>query len=215
MRLVPRLRAAPIYSTSERSAHSPRRNKPRTRCSRVCDTQVTPSQTALVADASCDPCMRAYMCVCFGYAARALLDLLLMSRWDSLALVGDLDMPVLFLAGEDDEVVPHEQMLQLHHEHRDHAARGGSSSSNSDGLFGKKGQGSGDSHLASETSAASSGGVCAADAGSGQRRQQQQSTLVTFPGGRHNETWMLDDYYSHIESWLDSFPALQQHPPAS
>ena len=160
--------------------------------------------------------MRAYIYVCvLCYAARALLDLLLMSRWDSLALVGDLDMPVLFLAGEDDEVVPHEQMLQLYHEHRDHAARGGGSSS-SDSLFGKKGQGSGDSHVASETSAASSGGVCAAGAGSGQRQrqQQQQSTLVSFPGGRHNETWMLDDYYSHIESWLDSFPA-PQHPPAS
>ena len=88
---------------------------------------------------------------------------MLMSQWDSLSIVGELKIPILFLAGEDDEVVPHEQMLALHRQHRDHTSTG-------------------------NTPAA--------------------TTLVAFPGGRHNETWMLDDYYCRIESWLDSFPQL-------
>jgi fermentation-respiration switch protein FrsA (DUF1100 family) len=92
----------------------------------------------------------------------------LTSQWDSLSRVGELRMPVLFLAGEDDEVVPHEQMLALHRRHRDH--------------------------------------VMTSDAA--QAAALAKSTLVSFPGGRHNETWMLDDYYGHIESWLDSFPSL-------
>lgn len=90
---------------------------------------------------------------------------MLMSHWDSLSLVGELKVPVLFLAGEDDEVVPHEQMLALHRQHRDCVM-------------------------------ASDSALAAAPA---------KSTLVTFPGGRHNETWMLDDYYGHIASWLESF----------
>ena len=100
-------------------------------------------------------------------AARPIFDLVLMSHWDSLSIVGELKMPVLFLAGEDDEVVPHEQMLALHRQHRDHTSTGNA--------------------------------PAAAPA---------RTTLVAFPGGRHNETWMLDDYYCRIECWLDSFPQL-------
>ena len=99
-------------------------------------------------------------------SARTLVELLLASHWDSLSLVGELRIPVLFIAGEDDEVVPHEQMLALHRRHRD-------------------GMADNDSTLAAAPA---------------------RSTLVCFPGGRHNETWMLDDYYAHIENWLDSFP---------
>ena len=91
-----------------------------------------------------------------------------MSHWDSLSLVGELKIPVLFLAGEDDEVVPHEQMLALHWQHRDHA-------------------------MASDSVLAAS---------------PAKSTLVSFPGGRHNETWLLDDYHGSIASWLESFPSL-------
>ncbi len=94
---------------------------------------------------------------------------MLTSQWDSLSCVAELKMPVLFLAGEADEVVPHEQMLALHRQHRDHVM-------------------------------SSDGALAAVPA---------KSTLISFPGGRHNETWMLDDYYGHIASWLASFPSLQ------
>ena len=60
-------------------------------------------------------------------AARPIFDLVLMSHWDSLSIVGELKMPVLFLAGEDDEVVPHEQMLALHRQHRDYTSNGNGS----------------------------------------------------------------------------------------
>ena len=99
-----------------------------------------------------------------------LMEMLLSSHWDSLSIVGKLTMPVLFLAGESDEVVPHEQMLQLHQEHRD-------------GCGGKSD-----------------------DCDGGQKRDApERSTLVTFVGGRHNETWMLSEYYGHIEAWLGTF----------
>ena len=85
-----------------------------------------------------------------------LLALLQASHWDSLARVAELPVPVLFIAGEQDEVVPHSQMLQLHAAH-------------------------------------------AAGAGSSVARC---SRLAVFPGGSHNTTWMLPNYYGEIETFL-------------
>ena len=85
-----------------------------------------------------------------------LLELLQASHWDSLARVAELPVPVLFIAGEQDEVVPHSQMLQLH---AAHAAGTGSSVA-------------------------------------------RCSRLAVFPGGSHNTTWMLPNYYGEIETFL-------------
>ena len=76
-------------------------------------------------------------------------------EWDD-PRVAELPVPVLFIAGEQDEVVPHSQMLQLHAAH-------------------------------------------AAGAGSSVARC---SRLAVFPGGSHNTTWMLPNYYGEIETFL-------------
>ena len=39
---------------------------------------------------------------------------LLRDRWPSLARIGDLDVPILFVAGSDDEIVPVDQTRRLH-----------------------------------------------------------------------------------------------------
>ena len=46
-------------------------------------------------------------------APSVVLDMFQSSHWNSLELVGSLQCPVLMLAGQEDEVVPHCQMQQL------------------------------------------------------------------------------------------------------
>ena len=128
------------------------------------------------------------------------LDMLLSSHWDSASIIGELTMPVLFLAGESDEVVPHEQMLTLHEAHRDGCGAGGDPVEIHNRLGGDLSGGDGTPKKKRPRGGAAAG--AAAGGGEGPER----SMLVTFAGGRHNETWMLSEYYGHIEAWLGTFP---------
>ena len=59
-------------------------------------------------------------------------DVLLRIKWDSTALAGKLSVPVLYISGDSDEIVPSEQMKDLYRKSKEssrlprlHSVKGG------------------------------------------------------------------------------------------
>eukprot|EP00164_Ancoracysta_twista_P006761 GFYU01009480.1.p1 GENE.GFYU01009480.1~~GFYU01009480.1.p1 ORF type:complete len:338 (-),score=32.19 GFYU01009480.1:163-1176(-) len=94
-----------------------------------------------------------YPVLAYGFVKKYLLN----NRWESSNAVPVITAPMLFLSGEDDEIVPPVMMRRL--------------------------------SQAAESSAL--------------------AKLVTFPRGKHNETWLLGGYYDAIAKFLADIRELE------
>lgn len=128
------------------------------------------------------------------------LEKLLRNRWKSSAFVKQIDVPILFLSGLKDEIVPASQMEQLHEiaRKRFHASSSVDGSPSQEGLVPAV-------EISSDRESPFMVEEEQKDRDAERRRLLNLLTrIVRFPSGMHNDTFMQGGsaYYEAISEWL-------------